>query len=92
MPIITPTVGRVVWFHPSSNSTHHGFSPGATCAAMIAAVLEDGTLNLGVLDAKGQHHAMENVRLIQEGDTAPKVGITPNGCRSSSDRLRRRSQ
>lgn len=74
MPTITPTVGRVVWFRPSSNSTHHGFAPGAICAAMIAAVLDDGTLNLGVLDSKGQLHAMEKVPLIQDGDPAPENG------------------
>lgn len=41
---------------------------------MIAAVLPDGKLNLGVLDSNGTHHAMPNVPLIQEGEPAPENG------------------
>lgn len=71
---ITPTVGRIIYFHPASNSTHRGFKPNALCAAQIAAVLPDGKLNLGVLDANGAHHAMTNVPFIQDSDTPPEDG------------------
>jgi hypothetical protein len=74
MTVINPTVGRVVWFHPPSNSTKHGFEPNAICAATIAKVLTDGRLNLGVLDGNGVNHSMTEVPLIQEGETPPKDG------------------
>ncbi len=74
MSKIDPTVGRVVWFHPPSNSTKHGFEPNEICAAQIARVLPDGRLNLGVLDGNGVNHSMTEVPLIQEGDTKPENG------------------
>lgn len=74
MSKIDPTVGRVVWFHPATNSTKHGFEPNAICAAQIARVLPDGRLNLGVLDGNGAHHPMTEVPLIQERETAPENG------------------
>lgn len=74
MSKIDPTVGRVVLFHPPSNSTKAGFEPNAICAAQIAKVLPDGRLNLGVLDGNGAHHSMTEVPLIQEGEPPPENG------------------
>jgi hypothetical protein len=75
MTTIDPTVGRMILFHPPSNSTNSTFAPGATCAAIIAAVLPNERLNLAVFDSKGAVHSMESVPLIQEGDTAPVNGF-----------------
>lgn len=74
MSKIDPTVGRSIWFYPQSNSTNSTFAPGATCAAIIAAVLPDDRLNLAVFDSNGAAHSMEGVPLIQEGDEAPADG------------------
>lgn len=74
MTNIVPTVGRMILFHPPSNSTKHGFEPTAICAATIAKVLPDGRLNLGVLDGNGAQHSMTEVPLIQDGETPPENG------------------
>ena len=74
MSKIDPTVGRMILFHPPSNSANPGFAPNTTCAAVIAKVLPNGRLNLGVFDGEGASHSMTDVPLIQEGDTAPKDG------------------
>lgn len=74
MTRIVPTIGRMILFHPPSNSTHHGFEPNAICAATIAKVLPDGRLNLGVLDGNGVNHSMTAVPLIQEGEPQPENG------------------
>ena len=74
MTAISPTVGRMILFHPPSDSTKHGLEPNAICAATIAKVLPDGRLNLGVLDSNGVNHSMTEVPLIQEGETPPKNG------------------
>lgn len=75
MTAIIPTVARMVHFHPASNSTNPRFPAGATLAAVIAAVLPDGKLNLGVFDTEGLSHSMPGVPLIQEGETAPEGGF-----------------
>lgn len=61
--MIAPTVGRVVWFHP------RGSEPTAQpLAASIAAVNEDGTINIGYLDTAGAHRNATSIRLVQEED------------------------
>jgi hypothetical protein len=74
MATIVPTVGRMVLFHPASNSTKSGFEPTAICAAVVAKVLPDGKLNLGVFDGQGAVHSVTEVPLIQDGDKAPANG------------------
>lgn len=75
--MITPTVGRVVWFHPNVDlndpeatrsflSHHPSFALAETCEGRIAAVNEDGTVNLAVLDRTGVSHPMQDVLLVQE--------------------------
>jgi hypothetical protein len=72
--MIKPTVGRVVWFHPGAYSQMANFAPNSTCAAIIAFVLSDDRVNLGVLDARGVSHSRTNVPLIQDGEPAPERG------------------
>ena len=74
MPKIDPTVGRIVWFHPPTDSTNHAFAGNEFFAATIARVLPDGKLNLGVLDGNGVNHSMVDVPLLQDGDEAPAKG------------------
>lgn len=75
--IIKPTVGRVVWFHPSTVIGSTDFSPpaaGQPLAAIVAAVLATGELNLTVFDAVGNPHSQTLVPLVQEGEDVPANG------------------
>lgn len=66
--MIKPTIGRVVWFTPSKNSTQPGFVAGdQKLAALIAYVHSDKMVNLAVFDANGNSHSVCSVELIQEG-------------------------
>lgn len=73
--IITPTVGRVVWFYPPTNSAESDFArPGedAPLAAVIACVLNDSCVNLAVFDANGTPHSRTGVLLVQDGQAVPR--------------------
>jgi hypothetical protein len=75
--MITPTVGRIVHYHPRPGEIEAGTIPdpmGQPCAAQIARVNDDGTVNLGVLDARGNAYARRDVPLIQEGESPPELG------------------
>lgn len=71
---IQPTVGRMIWYHP--DDTYPGVRPadGQPLSATIAAVNEDGTLNLGTFDAIGGAIDRQNVPLIQDVEDIPTVG------------------
>lgn len=76
--MITPTVGRVVWFHPSINTGEAGFAyhgGGQPLAAIIAHVQGDRMVNLTVFDSNGVPHGRTSVRLLQ-GD---EPHTPPNG-------------
>jgi hypothetical protein len=77
MPVISPTPGRVVWYHPSASSADCNFVPagvGIPLAAHIACVLSDTRVNLMVIDAHGAPHSRTSVLLVQEGCPAPNDG------------------
>src|ERR1700761_5990513 len=75
MASITPTVGRMILFHPMKGVIHHSLPPDEVRAATIAHVHADGKkLNLAVIDRNGTSHAMPDVPLIQEGEDAPENG------------------
>lgn len=73
--MIQPTIGRVVWFHPSSNESNAGFASAPICAAIIAHVWSDTCVNLAVFDANGVCHSKTSVLLIQEGNAVPGGGL-----------------
>lgn len=77
--MIKPTIGRVVWFTPSRNSTeadftHHDSTPPQPHAALIAYVWSDSLVNLTVFDHDGRQHSKTSVPLIQEGEPKPEYG------------------
>lgn len=75
--MIKPTVGRVVWFYPSSNGTEAGFAPPdpmTPCAAIIARVWGDDMVNLAVFDANGTSHSRTSVPLVQPDERKPDGG------------------
>jgi hypothetical protein len=69
--MITPTVGRVVWFYP------RGSKPSdQPHAAIIAHVWSDTCVNLAIFDANGQPYPQghTSILLIQEGSEVPSGG------------------
>jgi hypothetical protein len=74
---ITPTVGRVVWFYPSTRTGSSAFHPPTLndpLAAIVAKVIGAHFVNLAVFDAHGFTHSMIEVPLVQEGEDAPAEG------------------
>lgn len=77
-PIIKPTVGRVVWFHPYVNSAEAGFArhqDGQPYAAIVTHVWNGRLVNLSVFDADGVAHSRTSVELVQGYDTVPGNGF-----------------
>lgn len=73
MAKIEPTVGCVVWYRPASDEDgphgqHKGDQP---LAAHVAAVNDDGTINLMVIEQSGTPFGRTAVPLVQEGDNIP---------------------
>lgn len=74
---IHPTVGRVVNFWPDGNYVPSGFVMPhdlQPCAAQISCVHSDDCVNLGVLDANGNHYSFTSVTLVQRGNPGPGHG------------------
>lgn len=64
--MISPTVGRVVWFHPHVDA---GRDPnGQPLAAIVAKVIDDRKVNLTVSNADGSTFGAQHVTLLQDGD------------------------
>ena len=66
--MITPTVGRVVWYHPGRDQ--HITIDNQPCAALICFVYSDTKVNLVVFDHYGAGGSRQAVELCQ-GETAP---------------------
>lgn len=73
MSFIKPTVGRMVWYHPTAYEQfpQAGDEP---LAAQVARVWSDTCVNLCVLDANGSPHSKTSVLLWQEGQPKPDAG------------------
>ena len=77
-PIIKPTVGRVVLFHPSELTGEASFvrhPDDQPYAAIIARVWSDSMVNLTVMDANGDPHSRTSVPLVQDSDSRPGNGF-----------------
>lgn len=75
--MITPTVGRIVWYYPDKNWKEDGMPRAAVVAAVAKVRInadEYYSLNLTICDTNGETFAMVGVRLIQEGDPTPMAG------------------
>ena len=64
--MISPTVGRVVWFHPGSGDRIMRY-PDQPLAAHIAHVWSDTNVNLMVIDADGACCSRTSIFLMQDG-------------------------
>ena len=67
--MISPTIGRVVWFHPAGEQI--GDQPHA---ALVVYVHNDRLINVAAFDKHGNSYACQQVRLVQEGETRPSQG------------------
>lgn len=70
--MITPTIGRVVWYHPTlidgmrlSKDPH---------AATVAYVWNERTVNLSVVDHSGYQYTKQSVPLLQGEGPHPASG------------------
>jgi hypothetical protein len=75
--LIVPTIGRVVWYHPSPDQRIEGQPNDQLCAALVAYVWGDRMVNLTVSTPNGQTYGVTSVDLLQEGD--PARGGTARG-------------
>ena len=76
MKIITPTIGRKVWFYPNGlKLTTAGpldvFAENQALDATIVCVYSDRMVNLSVTDHGGRVHSVRSCTLRQEGDDVP---------------------
>ena len=77
--VITPTVGRKVWYRPCANDLigpipmHCSMAPGAQpLDATVIAVWGDRCVNVLVTDSIGKQFPVLSVTLLQDGDEPPK--------------------
>lgn len=78
--IITPTVGRIVWFTPGADfrGKWHNISQPEhrkPLVAMICHVWSDRMVNLDVVDSEGFHWDVTSVDLLQPGDDPAQFAI-----------------
>jgi hypothetical protein len=81
--VITPTIGRRVWYYPSdydrgllenAPETIIAGDRAQPCDAGICYVHSDRLVNLTVADHNGKMHARTSVKLIQPGDEIESHG------------------
>ena len=84
MTKILPTVGRVLWFTPSSR-TGYGFTQidsRKPLAAIVTHVFHDTLVNLSVFDRTAFPIAGRASGLCRKARTSPNTAISVSGCRS----------
>jgi len=71
--MITPQVGKPVWFYPSRTDLDDNVQP---MAAIVAAVHDDRSVNLAIFDQEGRtgHISGSLVPLLQDDDKPPAEG------------------
>ena len=75
--MISPTVGRVVWYHPASGDLGIAVIDRAQpCAAIVAFVWHDRMVNLTVSDHYGLALCRSSIVLLQDGDIPPPAGMS----------------
>lgn len=72
--MITPTVGRIVWYRPGPRESIATPFNGDACAAIITYVHSDLCVNLAVFDPNGVPYSRTSVFLIQDGAEKPAYG------------------
>jgi hypothetical protein len=70
--MITPTIGRVVWYQPPKSEDQ--LPRDQPYAGLIAFVTNDHLINLAYFDENGTALNARGVMLLQEGDSRPATG------------------
>ena len=73
--MITPTIGRIVWFWPHDNDLIPQHDDNQSLAAIVTYVWHDRLVNLAVFDANGATSARTSVPLLQDNDAEPAAGF-----------------
>ena len=68
--VITPTIGRKVWFYPGTDRGKFAVIGDQPLDATIVFVHDDRTVNLSVVDHAGRHTCVSGAHLVQPGDQA----------------------
>lgn len=71
--MITPTIGRIVWFTPSAK-TDFRVDVQQPNAAIVVYVWHNRLVNLTVFDHTGNLSLAPQVRLLQDDDAKPEEG------------------
>lgn len=73
--MITPTVGRVIWFQPAITEGQERLSQ--PWPALVTFVHDDNTVNVAGFTADGAHFAAQAVHLLQDDeDSHPQDAFT----------------
>lgn len=72
--MITPTVGRMVWYRPEGDSFEGIDCNGQPLAATVSHVWHDRCVNLSVCDPNGNWHGRTSVVLVQDDEPIPDTG------------------
>lgn len=64
--MISPTIGRVIWFYPTADST------GQAYPAFVNYVHSDRMINVAGFTHVGTTFSESSVTLVQEGDDEPR--------------------
>jgi hypothetical protein len=73
MAHIAPTPGHMVLFWPRKDDNIPK-RPKQPLAAIVAAVLDTGHVNLAVFSANGTVHGYTDIPLVQDGEPVPPDG------------------
>lgn len=77
MSLMTPTVGRKVWYWPTDNEKAGTYgmqqfgTPPQPLDATVLCVWGDRCVNLEVIDHNGKHFVRTSATLLQEGEVPP---------------------
>lgn len=69
--MISPTVGRKVWYTPAPGDPHCNKLGAQPMDATVVFVHSDRMVNVAVFDHCGIAHAYPSVPLLQEGEATP---------------------
>lgn len=71
--MIKPTIGRVVWYHPS-HADAVAKNPGDVHPALITKVWSASCINLAIFDSEGVPYQRTSILLVQDGESPPAFG------------------
>jgi hypothetical protein len=69
--MISPTVGRIVWYRPRRTDEHLFGEPGQPLAAIVTSVHHDREVSLSVFSPSGATIGRRRVQLLQDDDPLP---------------------